>query len=247
MPGACTIVIVREDFSIPDGEPGAREARRPIEIESQFFALMRERQPDVIVLDLRNATLDGPVVIRKIRQRSDVSIVVIRDKRDQREQDYRIAGAAECLPAPVDIIVFNEVIQKIMRINGAQTHRKAPQADTLEVEGMIFQPRQNILSANGASIRLTTAENHLLLHFVSRPWTVCRRAEIAEIVYGKDRPASDRAIDVVVTRLRKKLTSLRGLLADNLIKTEFRSGYMFVGDVSKVPRLDGSTALRQGA
>jgi DNA-binding winged helix-turn-helix (wHTH) protein len=45
---------------------------------------------------------------------------------------------------------------------------------------------------------------------------------------------------VVVTRLRRKLTSLRGLLADNLIKTEFRTGYMFVGDVSKASLLDGS-------
>lgn len=244
MPGVSTIVIAREDFSIPDGDTsGKREGRRQTEIEGQFFALIRERRPDVIVLDLQNATSDGTVAIRKIRQRSDVSIVVIRDERDQHEQDYRIAGAAECLPAPVDIIVANAVIQKIMRINGAQTSRKVPQADTFEVEGMIFQPRQNILSANGASIQLTTAENHLLLHFVSRPWTVCRRAEIAEVLYDKDRPASDRAIDVVVTRLRKKLTSLRGLVADSLIKTEFRTGYMFVGDVSKAPLLDGS---RQG-
>ena len=74
MPGASTIVIAREDFSIPDGETGAkREARRQTDIESQFFALVRERRPDVIVLDLRNATLDGTVAIRKIRQRSDVS------------------------------------------------------------------------------------------------------------------------------------------------------------------------------
>ena len=167
-------------------------------------------------------------------------MVVIRAETDQREQDYRIAGAAECLVSPVDVILLNTVIQKIKRVNGSQTMRIVPQADTFEVAGMIFQPRQNALSANGASIQLTTAENHLLLHFVSRPWTVCRRAEIAEILYDKDRPASDRAIDVVVTRLRKKLTSLRGMLADNLIKTEFRSGYMFVGDVSRSQLLDGS-------
>ena len=57
MPGASTIVIAREDFSKPDGEPGTkREARRQTEIESQFFALIRERRSDVIVLDLRNAS-----------------------------------------------------------------------------------------------------------------------------------------------------------------------------------------------
>jgi len=167
-------------------------------------------------------------------------MIVIRGENDPHEQDYRIAGAAECLIAPVDIILLNSVIQKIIRINGSQVKRSAPQSDTFEVAGMIFQPRQNAISANGASVQLTTAENQLLLHFVSRPWTVCRRAEIAEILYDRDRPASDRAIDVVVTRLRKKLTALRGLLADNLIKTEFRAGYMFVGDVSRAQMLDGS-------
>jgi two-component system OmpR family response regulator len=241
MPGASTILIAREDLSIPDADAGAkREPRRKSEVEKLFFALLRDKRPDVIILDLRNRTADGTITIRKIRERSDISVVVIRDERDHHEQDYRIAGAAECLVAPVDIIVLNTVIQKIIRINGSKPDRMALQADTFEVEGMIFQPRQNILSANGASIQLTTAENHLLLHFVSRPWTVCRRAEIAEILYDKNRPASDRAIDVVVTRLRKKLTSLRGLLADNLIKTEFRTGYMFVGDVSKARLLDGS-------
>jgi len=241
MAGASTIIVVKEDFSIPGGEAGTRDvAKRPAEVEQHFFALVRERKPDVIVLDFRNAVSDGTVTIRKIRQRTDISIVVIRDERDAHEQDYRIAGAAECLVAPVDVIVLNAVIQKIMRINGPQASRKMPQAETFEVEGMIYQPRQNIISANGASIQLTTAENQLFLHFISRPWTVCRRAEIAEILYDKHRPASDRAIDVVVTRLRRKLTSLRGLLADNLIKTEFRTGYMFVGDVSKAPLLDGS-------
>jgi two-component system OmpR family response regulator len=241
MPGASTIVIAREDLSIPDGDTGSkRELKRKDNVETRFFTLIREKQPDVIVLDLRNATSNGTASIRKIRQRSDISIVVIRDETDKHEQDYRIAGAAECLPAPVDIIVLNTVVQKIMRINGAQTRRTAPQADTFEVEGMLFRPRQNILSANGTSVQLTTAENHLLLHFVSRPWTVCRRAEIAEILYDKDRPATDRAIDVVVTRLRKKLTSLRGIVADNLIKTEFRTGYMFVGDVSRTPLFDDS-------
>ena len=112
MPGASTIVIARGDFSISDGETGPkREMKRQVDVETQFFALIREKRPDVIVLDLRNATLDGTAAIQKIRQRSDVSIVVIRDERDHHEQDYRIAGAAECLLAPVDIIVLNAVVQ----------------------------------------------------------------------------------------------------------------------------------------
>ena len=80
-----------------------------------------------------------------------------------------------------------------------------------------------------------------------RPGTVCSRAEIAEILYGANRPSSDRAIDVVVTRLRKKLATLRGPDADNLIKTEFRLGYMFTGDVSAAAAPAAARALPQAA
>jgi two-component system OmpR family response regulator len=138
------------------------------------------------------------------------------------------------------MLSLNAVVQKIIRVAGNGGLRPALQSEAFEVEGMIFQPRRNALSANGCSIRLTTAENHLLLHFLSRPWMVCRRAEIADVIYDRYRPTTDRAIDVVVTRLRKKLTSLRGPAASGLIKTEFRHGYMFAGDVSRTSPMAGA-------
>jgi DNA-binding response OmpR family regulator len=83
--------------------------------------------------------------------------------------------------------------------------------------------------------KLTTAENNLLNHLMQRPGIVCSRLEIAEVLYGPYRPTSDRAIDVVVNRLRKKLCAVRGSAAENLIKTEFRLGYIFVGEVAAAP------------
>jgi len=57
---------------------------------------------------------------------------------------------------------------------------------------------------------------------------------LAEALYGKHRPATDRAIDVVVNRLRTKLRSI-GESTQHLIKTEFRRGYRFVSDISAEP------------
>jgi DNA-binding response OmpR family regulator len=71
-----------------------------------------------------------------------------------------------------------------------------------------------------------------LSHFVSRPWALHSRAEVGEMLYGRHRPTSDRAIDVVVNRLRKKLVDVCGPNGQSLIKTEFRRGYMLVADVT---------------
>ena len=83
-------------------------------------------------------------------------------------------------------------------------------------------------------------ESRLLRHFVSHPWRLCSRAEIAGALYGEDRVTGDRAIDVVINRLRHKLVALRGAAAQALIKTEFRRGYLLVAGVSTASESDGS-------
>jgi two-component system OmpR family response regulator len=99
--------------------------------------------------------------------------------------------------------------------------------------GLVLYPHENLLvGASGATTKLTTSENRVLLHFVSNPWVLCTRDAIAEALYGPRRPNSDRAVDVVVTRLRKKIAMLAGAAAQQLIKTEFRRGYVFVAEVT---------------
>jgi len=58
---------------------------------------------------------------------------------------------------------------------------------------------------------------------------------IRELLYGPEHTVGDRAIDVVVNRLRKKLVSVGGPDAEHLIKTEFRRGYLLVSDVATLP------------
>ncbi len=233
MAGASTIVIVRSDFSIAGAEQGPRGSPSGHDGERQFFDLIRESHPDVVVFDLRATVGEGLDAIVKVRKRSGIPILVICDADDPSMREYRLAGATECLPAPIDIGLLNRMIQDIIRMTNSGGPADAPSAsEAVAVAGMTFRPYENRLSANGSSIRLTTSENRLLCHLVSRPRTVCSRDEISEILYGRHRPSSERAIDILVTRLRKKLAELRGSAAQNLIKTEFRQGYMFVGAVS---------------
>jgi two-component system, OmpR family, response regulator len=231
MPAATTIVVAREDFSIPGGEE--RDAStEPGALENRFFSLLRDAKPDVVVLDLSRANGSGVSMILKIRRQSSVPILVVCAATMDNVQDYRIAGAAECIASPVDVVTLNEVLQQIVRVNGQTMGQTPRQAEVLSFAGIDFRPHQNLLcGANGAKTRLTTAESRLLSHFVTNPWEIQTRVALAEALYGKHRPATDRAIDVVVNRLRSKLRSI-GEASEHLIKTEFRRGYRFVCDTS---------------
>jgi len=102
--------------------------------------------------------------------------------------------------------------------------------------GISFQPGRDVLAADdGSTVELTTSEARLLSHFLSKPWTLCTRREIGEFLYGNNHMIGDRALDAIVNRLRKKLSSLGGYAVDQLIKTEFRRGYLLVSDVAVVP------------
>jgi two-component system, OmpR family, response regulator len=233
MPAATTIVVAREDFSIPGGED--RDAgREPEALENRFFSLLRESKPDVVVLDLSRANGSGVGMILKIRRQSSVPILVVCGAETENVQDYRIAGAAECIASPVDVVTLNEVLQQIVRVNGQPANQTPREAEVLSFAGINFRPHQNLLyGADGAKTRLTTAESRLLSHFATNPWEIQTRVALAEALYGKHRPATDRAIDVVVNRLRSKLRSI-GEASEHLIKTEFRRGYRFVCDTSVV-------------
>ena len=236
MPAATTIVVAREDFSIPGGEE--REAdgpAAPAALEHRFFSLLRDAKPDVVVLDLSRANGRGAGVILKIRRQSDVPILVVCGPDADGVQDYRVAGAADCIASPVDVVAFNEVLQQIVRTNGQAAASPMREAEVLSFAGVSFRPLQNLLyGPDGRNTRLTTAESRLLGHFATHPWEIQTRVALAEALYGKHRPATDRAIDVVVNRLRTKLRTVSES-TEHLIKTEFRRGYRFVSDISVEP------------
>ncbi len=230
MSAATTIIIARDDFSIPGGEDAIVQVDDAAR-ESRFFDLLREAKPDVVVLDLSHANGGATGMIVKIRRQSSVPILVVCEPGAECERDYRIAGAAECIASPVDVVTLNEVLQQIVRVNGQTSAPPAREAAALNFAGVTFRPHQNLIAApGGAQIHLTTAESRLLAHFAANPWEIQTRLALAEALYGKHRPATDRAIDVVVNRLRTKLRSV-GEPTQHLIKTEFRQGYRFVSDV----------------
>jgi DNA-binding response OmpR family regulator len=235
MATATTVVIVREDLSIPGEAHGGEAQPDPAVLERRLFNLLGEAKPDVVVLDVSRAPDKGVQVIAKIRRLSKVPILAVCTQGARRASEYRQAGAADCITAPVDIVKFNQALQRIVRRADADSRTVAPRpedADAVAFAGISFLPQKKLLvGSTGARARLTAAESRLLKHFIGNPWQIHSRAQLAEPVYGDRCPTTDRAIEMTVARLRGKLRSV-GEAAEHLIKTEHRRGYRFVSDTS---------------
>jgi DNA-binding response OmpR family regulator len=205
-------------------------------VQAHFFDLISRSSPDVIVLDFSRSPAAGANTILTVRRRTDVPILVVCGPEQPEIEDYRIAGAADCIAAPVDIVILNQTIQRIVRVRGRGRPVSSRAPDNFRFAGVCFYPGRNLLiGPAGNNLDLTTSEARLLTHFVSRPWTLCTRSEIGELLYGPEHSVGDRAIDVVVNRLRKKLVLAGGIDAEQLIKTEFRHGYLLAADAAKLP------------
>ena len=81
--GASTIVVAREDLSIPGAaDTGNGAANGAADIEARFFNVVRQFNPDVVVLDLTGSPSNGTATILKIRRRTGVPILVVCEPDD---------------------------------------------------------------------------------------------------------------------------------------------------------------------
>ena len=184
MSAATTILFAREDLSIPGAaQSGVPGRDRPDWVQAHFFELISRSNPDVIILDISRAPEIGTDTILTVRRRTDVPILVVCNSEQPEIEDYRIAGAADCIAVPIDIVSLNETIQRIIRVRGNSKPPSNRASEVFRLAGMSFDPRRNLLTGPcGQKVDLTTSEARLLRHFASRPWTLCARAEIAELL-----------------------------------------------------------------
>jgi DNA-binding response OmpR family regulator len=143
---SATIVFAREDLSIPGAPESALTSADAV--QNHFFNLVSDSKPDVIVLDFSDAPRSGIDTILSIRQRSAVPILVLCNPAHPLTEDCRIAGAADCISPPVDILRLNQAIQKILRVTGHGGARANKPPGKLALGGMSSQTQHNVLAAS---------------------------------------------------------------------------------------------------
>jgi len=185
---------------------------------------LRSQAPDVAIVDLGLPDRDGLDVVRSLAMTHGCGILVLtgRDSVADRVLGLEV-GADDYLTKPFDP---RELVARVRSI----VRRRQPPAGARRIArfgSWCFDAAgHTLVGADGAEVRLSAAEAQLLLLFVSHPNRVLSREQLSG---NADLPATDRSIDIRVSRLRAKLEPQPD--APPLIRTVYGAGYLFCGKV----------------
>ncbi|MGX9417982.1 response regulator [Vibrio sp. RC27] len=180
---------------------------------------------DLILLDVMMPKLNGMETLKRLREFSHVPVLMLTAKGEEIDRVIGLElGADDYLPKPFSDRELMARIRAILRRSQALGTTKP--SDTFEYQEIKLHPGKQEAYFNGELLDLTTTEFALLSHFVKNPGETLTKEALSLDVLGKRLAAFDRAIDMHVSNLRKKLPER----ADGKprIKTLRGRGYMMI-------------------
>jgi two-component system OmpR family response regulator len=179
---------------------------------------------DAVLLDIMMPGIDGLSVLRKIRDRSDLPVIMLTAKGDETDRVVGLElGADDYLPKPFSPRELLARLRAVVRRTQAREVKKK-----LMVSGVGVDLESRQVERGGSLIELTGLEFDVLVALIQRAGRVVPRAALLELAGRNDVTVSDRTVDVHVSHLRKKL----GDDPPRLIRTVRGIGYMFARDDS---------------
>jgi DNA-binding response OmpR family regulator len=188
---------------------------------------------DLVVLDIMLPGTNGIDLCRQIRRTSDIPIIFISARGSEEERVLGLElGADDFLPKPFGTRELIARIRAVLRRGAAgDMGRGENNRNEVEFNGWsVSFSRRELRSPTGAIVDLTGAEFDLLATFLSQPQRVIGRERLIEMSRTRLGDSSDRSIDVLVSRLRRKLSAAGGAPP---IVTVRGVGYMFSAEVSR--------------
>ena len=181
---------------------------------------------DLVILDVMLPDIDGLEVCRMIRRDSQFNNLPILMLTARGEVMDRVIGlelgADDYLSKPFEPRELVARIHNILRRAQPQEPNSDSTKDPLQFSQLAINNKSHTVTLNGKTIELTGSEYGLLLLFASSPDTAFSRDDIINQLRGVDAELFTRSVDILVSRLRQKLTPL------NCIQTVWGSGYRFM-------------------
>ncbi|MDQ3271925.1 MAG: response regulator transcription factor [Pseudomonadota bacterium] len=182
----------------------------------QGLAMLKATTYDAAILDVMLPEMDGFALCREIRKGSDIPIVMLTARGDVMDRVVGLElGADDYLPKPFEPRELVARLQTILR-----RQRSAPPAgQRREFHGLSIDLETREVRRAGELIELTGTEFELLALLAAEPGKVFSRDDILNHLRGHEADLYTRAVDIVVSRLRKKLEPL------DCVKTLRNAGY----------------------
>ncbi|MFJ7075476.1 response regulator [Streptomyces sp. NPDC098781] len=221
------VLLIEDDPSVREGvELGLR--RRGHEVRAAAtgeagLAAMAEFRPDLLLLDLMLPGMNGVQVCRRVRDRSQLPIIMLTARGDDFDVVIGLeAGADDYIVKPARTEVIEARIRAVLRrLDDGGQGRPA-----IEVHGELTIDRVGLtVSKAGRPLPLAPSELKLLLHLCAAPEQVFSRQQLLEHVWDHSYHADARLVDACVARLRGKIEDEAG--RPRYVQTLRGFGYRF--------------------
>ncbi len=164
-------------------------------------------KPDLILLDLMLPGIDGLEICRRLRAAeatSEIPIIMLTACGEEADVVRGLElGADDYVTKPFSIKVLLARVETVMR---RRTELQPPTDGEELIRGALsIHPGRNLVRVEGETVELTFTEFRVLEALASRPGWVFTRYQIVNAVRGEDYAVTDRAVDVQIAGLRKKL------------------------------------------
>jgi DNA-binding response OmpR family regulator len=182
---------------------------------SEGLEIAQRERPDLVVLDLMLPGIDGTEVARRLKgdpRTSDIPIVMLTAKGEETDVVVGLSlGADDYVTKPFSMKVLLARIGTVLR-RVDQAGEQPTDSAVLKAGPLTIDTSRHEVVVNGESIKLTLTEFKLLAALVGARGRVLTRDQLMDRAMGTDVFVTDRAIDVHVTAIRKKLGAANWLI-----------------------------------
>ena len=201
--------LVKSNFEVVEAGDGS-------EALDLFF---KQKDIALIILDVMMPKLDGWGVCREVRQYSQVPIIMLTAKAEERDelQGFQL-GVDEYISKPFSPKILVARVEAILR----RTNQLGAKEEILEAGGIRIDKAAHSVTIDGKSVDLSYKEFELLTYFLENKGIALSREKILNSVWNYDYFGDARTIDTHVKKLRSKLGS-----KGDLVKTIWGMGYKF--------------------
>ena len=191
----------------------------------EICSIIREKEPDVVVLDIIMPKMDGLEVCQQIREFSNVPIVMLTAKGEDMDKILGLEyGADDYITKPFNILEVKARIKAIMRRAGSD-HEEKDKAKNIQVGDLRMDCEGRRVFIADKEINLTAKEFDVLELLVFNPNKVYSRENLLNIVWGYEYPGDVRTVDVHIRRLREKIETNPS--EPKYVHTKWGVGYYF--------------------
>ena len=222
-------LVVEDDINIADLlrlylEKDGFEVYRAVD-GGEGVRLAREKEPDLVLLDIMLPVMDGWAVCREIRKTSQVPIIMLTAKGETSDKISGLdMGADDYVTKPFEIGELLSRIHAVMRRSGGGGTEEGSSVKKLVFDKLVNNLDSYELLVDGKKIDTPPKEMELLYHLAASPNRVYTRNQLLDEVWGFDYFGDSRTVDVHIKRLREKL---EGVSEQWSLATVWGVGYKF--------------------